>query len=212
MTFFKSLVFLVFILSIGLISCQKEINITSDNSPIRRKATILLPTKTNPFSLRNVEKAKATLALKNQDALRNSANRTAGNEPQFVYFKFSPDDLTTELVEALENDSTVQLMEIPFANMAIYGDDFALDEAKAEQIKDGSIYGVTTIANSALFSKLTARAQTQTVYLDTLVQVAEEDTTLQFQSLREAGISEEEIARFRICLFKKTSWLCELLG
>lgn len=36
-----------------------------------------------------------------------------------------------------------------------------------------------------------------------MVQIAEEDTTLQFQSFREAGTSEEQIARFRICLFKK---------
>jgi hypothetical protein len=36
-----------------------------------------------------------------------------------------------------------------------------------------------------------------------LIQIAEEDTTLQFQALREAGVSEEQLFRFRICLFKK---------
>lgn len=132
-----------------------------------------------------------------------SANGLIGDEKQFVYFKFNPEDLTTEQFQALENDSTVQLMEIPFANMAIYSDEFALDEAKAEELKDGSIYGVTAIENTNVFSQLSGRVQTQTQYLDTLVQVAETDTTLQYQAFREAGASEEILARFRICLFKK---------
>lgn len=87
--------------------------------------------------------------------------------------------------------------------MAIYSDEFALDEAKAEQLKDGSIYGVTPIQNTNVFLRLSARSETQMQYLDTLVQVAEEDTTLQYQAFREAGATEEMLGRFRICLFKK---------
>jgi hypothetical protein len=62
---------------------------------------------------------------------------------------------------------------------------------------------VTPIQNTNVFSRLSARSETQMQYLDTLVQVAEEDTTLQYQAFREAGATEEMLGRFRICLFKK---------
>jgi hypothetical protein len=166
-----------------------------------QKTKVQTQVKTNPLSLRNVEKAKSTLALKNGEHLSRMTGK--GNEPEFVYFKFNPQELNQEQFLALENDSTVMLMEIPFANMSIYNSDFALDESRAEQLKDGNVYGVTTITNTNILTVLSSRAETQTQYLDTLVQIAEEDTTLQFQAMREAGLSEEELDKFRICLFKK---------
>lgn len=199
----KQWTFAVLVTTAVFSSCQKELKSPTNGAAETKKATIQLPVKSNPFSLRNVEKAKAVIKAGDQSEQSLSANQLGGNEKQFVYFKFNPLDLTTEQFQALENDSTVQLMEIPFGNMAIYSDEFALDEAKAEQLKDGSIYGVTPIENTAVFSSLSARPQTQTIYLDTLVQVADTDTTLQYQAFREAGATEETLNRFRICLFKK---------
>lgn len=89
-------------------SCQKELSNQTIEQPEIRKATIQLPTMTNPFSLRNVEKAKETLASQNQSSLKTTSNSLTGNEPQFVYFKFNPNDLTTEQFQALENDTTLQ--------------------------------------------------------------------------------------------------------
>ena len=71
-------------------SCQKDLSNQTIEPPQIIKATIQLPTKTNPFSLRNVEKAKATIASNNQSASRTFTNGLTGNEPQFVYFKFNP--------------------------------------------------------------------------------------------------------------------------
>ena len=188
---------------LSFIACKKEqSNPIADTTQIK-KIAIELPNKTNPFSLRNVEKAKATLAANNQLSQRFSTNELTENEKQFIYFKFNPQDLTKEQFQAIENDSTIQLMEIPFANMAIYNDEFALDEAKAERLKDGSLYGVTPMKNINVISELLATPQTQTKYLDTLVQVAETDTALQYEAFREAGASEEILNRFRICLLKK---------
>lgn len=94
-------------------------------------------------------------------------------------------------------------MEIPFANMALYGDDFALNEAKAEELKDGSVYGVTSLGNTKPLDLLAARSATGLQYLDTLVQVAETDTALQFQAFREAGMKQEQLARWRFCFFQR---------
>jgi hypothetical protein len=184
-------------------SCKKELSSETPTveTPQLRKATIQLPVTTNPFSLRNVEKAKSTLAEHNQS--QNRSHGLSGDEQQFVYFKLNPLNLSKEQFLALENDSTVHIMDFPFANMAIYNDQFALDETKAEQLKDGNVYGVTSIDNQNLLAKFATGDHVQFERLDTLVKVADTDTTLQYQAFREAGVSEEELNRIRICLFKK---------
>lgn len=53
-------------------------------------------------------------------------------------------------------------MEIPFANIAIYNDEFALDEQKADTLKDGNVYGVAPITSADVFNKLSSRSETQT--------------------------------------------------
>jgi len=181
-------------------SCQKKFDKQATEPIQAPKAE--LPAKVNPFSVRNIEKAKASLAARGE--YRTEAKPQGfSTEPQFVYFRFDPQKLSQEQFVALENDPTVHLMEIPFANIELYNENLALDEAKAETFKDGNVYGITPISNTNIFSKLTADQNTNTIYLDTLVEVAEEDTALQFQAMREAGNTEEQINRIRICLFKK---------
>jgi hypothetical protein len=166
------------------------------------KLLINLPNVVNPFSISNVEKAQATLnANKQTNTNLSTPSAAASNLPKFIYFKFNPRQISADQFLALENDTTVKLMEIPFANAAIYGDGFALNTAKAEQLKDGNIYGVTTISNTSIFSKLSSGVQLQ--YLDTLVKIPETDTALQYQALRQSGITEQEISIRKICLLKK---------
>ena len=191
----------LFLLLLLFSSCRKDSSIQDDTIIESLQKIKDLPIKTNPFSIRNVKKAKVKLASQSKDRITN--NLLTGNEKQFVYFKFNPQDITQEQFLALENDSTLQLMEIPFANIALYSEEFALDSTKAEQQKDGNIYGVTSIENTNVFTKLSSRSETQMQYLDTLLKIAETDTALQYQAFREAGVTEQQISRLRICLFKR---------
>ncbi|WP_315814298.1 hypothetical protein [Paraflavitalea speifideaquila] len=75
---------------------------------------------------------------------------------------------------------------------------------KAEQLKDGNLYAVTYLENP-LVQALSSNTMLRTQVLDTLALIPEEDTTLQFQAMREAGYTDEQLAdlRLRICLFKR---------
>jgi hypothetical protein len=90
---------------------QKEIS-NNNNSVITQKTKVDLPLKTNPMSVRNLEKAKEALAKKG----RTSMQRTLFQDSQFIYFRFNPANIPQETFEALENDSTVKLMDFPFGN------------------------------------------------------------------------------------------------
>ncbi len=185
-------------------SCKKDLEALPDPATTvsGAKSKILLPNTVNPLSLRNVEKAKATLAA-NSSYKKDNASSSLDNQPQFVYFKFNPASVPGTLVKILDDDTTVKLLSFPFANAALYNDSFALDEAKAEQLNDGNVYGVINMGNPILqtLSSLTETIQTQ--FLDTLTLVPEEDTALLFQSFREAGYSEQQINILGICLLKR---------
>lgn len=182
-------------------SCKKDATISQPNL-LKTFEKGKLPQTINPYSLRNVEKAKASISARR--SLNPQLLNVTSNEelPQYIYFKFDPNDLSQGLFQSLENDSTVRLMDFPFANAAIYNDEYALDEEKAEKLKDGNIYGVTNIENPLIDSILQISQS-----LDTLVLIPEEDTTLQFQAMQEAGYSEEQLTalRLRICLLKRPS-------
>ncbi len=185
--------------------CQKDLIATPEpvaTAPFE-KPKITLPATTNPFSLRNVQKAKATLAANSSLKKDNTTASLTGNEPQFVYFKFNPANIPGALVKSLDDDTTVRLLSFPFANAAIYNDSFALDETKAEQLNDGNVYGVINMGNPILQTLASNISTIQTQFLDTLVLIPEEDTTSLFQAFREAGYTEQQLDLFRICLFKR---------
>lgn len=186
-------------------SCQKELKPTSNllTSSQLAKPILKLPQRTNPFSLRNILKAKASLARANGKSAIYSTSNLTDNEQQFVYFKFNPNELTGEQFGTMKNDTSLFMLQIPFANMAIYTEEFGFDSIKAEQLKDGFIYGVTPITNTIVIYALSSRPETQTVFLDTLVQISDEDTATQFQAFREIGYTEEQLNEFRLCLFKR---------
>lgn len=177
-------------------SCQKDIK---NDSNVTAQQKIQLPLTANPYSLRNVQKAQQTLSEKNQV---NSRINITGL-PQYVYFKFDPNQLSQQLFKELENDSTVKLLDFPFANAALYNETFALDEDKKNQLIDGFIYGVTNIENTTSLPQLRNATSLTKQFIDTLGLIPEEDTALQFQAYREAGASESQIEALRICLFKR---------
>jgi len=182
-------------------SCQKDLSNQPPEQTPSSVQKIQLQQTTNPYSLRNVQRAQETIAQTN--TLRTFNFSSTSDLPQYIYFKFNPNELTTEQFQALENDTTVKLLDFPFANAALYNEDFALDETKKEQLTDGNIYGVTNIENTAALNLLRSSTPLQSQFLDTLALIPEEDTTLQYQAFREAGGTEEQIARLRICLFKR---------
>lgn len=185
--------------------CQKNLKVTPDaqTNLTLTQQKITLPNTVNPFSLRNVQKAKITLAANSSFKKSNSTTSLTGNEPQFVYFKFDPTNISGELVKAFDEDTTVQLLSFPFANPAVYTDSLGLDSAKLEQLNDGSVYGVINMGNPILQTLATSISTIQTQFLDTLIKIPEEDTTTLFQAFREAGYSEEQLDLFRLCLFKR---------
>ncbi len=158
--------------------------------------TILQP-KTNPYSIRNVQKAMAAL----QAANTTSATTSLVSLPQYVYYKFDPQQLTSSQFDSFKDDSTVFMLDIPFGNASIYTEDFALDSNKIEGLKDGNLYGVTAITNTTVINALSSTIQAQMQVLDTLVKIPAQDTALLFQCLNQAGFSETQINRWRICLF-----------
>lgn len=160
-------------------------------------------TKVNPFSSSNIRKAQITLVATGQN-FRNTLNAIDGaNGNLYTYLKFNPNTVTGAILQQLKADSSIQILDFSFANGELYNDEFALDEQKARQLSDGSLYAVVKKNTS---TETTLRgASLNAVILDELYLPAEEDTTLQFQAFREAGYTEEMIARIRLCLFKRPS-------
>lgn len=157
--------------------------------------------KVNPFSYENIKKAKKKLAGQNA---ANSTNSKTEEERLYTYLEFDPNEVTEDAMRIIEADSTIHIMDFPFADGEMYTDEFALDETKASQLRDGKLYAVVP-KNSATKTTLFSVPEMQAIQLDELYLPDEEDTTLQFQAFREAGYTEEMLARIRICLFKRPS-------
>lgn len=155
--------------------------------------------KANPFSLTNINKAKETLARSNKAIAKGGES-----DRIYSYIKFDPKAVTGDILKQLEADTSIQIMDFPFANGELYNEEFALDEEKAKQLADGNLYAVVKkqTSNDVL---LKSTSSLNAVLLDELYLPQEEDTTLQFQALREIGYTEQQIAQLRICLFKRPS-------
>lgn len=96
----------------------------------------------------NVRKASMSTTSSSESGITtngfiNPKTGVSGDET-YAYFKFDPSQVTTEQVQAMEADTAMMLMQIPMGNGALYNDDLSLNEAMAEQLKDGNVYGVTS--------------------------------------------------------------------
>lgn len=181
-------------------SCQKEIK---KQETISEPQKIRLQQFENPYSLRNVKKAKEVIGLQSSEQNASQSRTNSQGLQEFIYFKFDPSQLSQELFKSLENDTTVKLLDFPFANASLYNETFALGEAKAAQLKDGFVYGVTDFDNSISLPLLKNATSLNKQFLDTLVLIPEEDTALQFEAYRQAGATEQQIEALRLCLFKR---------
>lgn len=194
-------------LSSDTIRTQIEAELISDVNGINgnKKEKIV-----NPFSIKNIRKAKKTLRQrKNQtggiDAMATNNDDDVNPidlvwEKTYLYCAINPNSITPALFTALEDDETIQLMDFPFADPMIYQESYGFNETKAAILKDGNIYAVIPTINPVINS-LPPSDRINIIIEDTLVEPVETDTALQFQALREAGIDEATIER--ICLFKR---------
>lgn len=193
-------------------ACKKEIDSEAiqENEPETQLSSLRTEKpnkKTNPFSYNNIKKAKEK--LKRQNSAR-AENRGTDEEYLYTYLQFNPNNVSSELLQQLEADTTIRILSFPFANGEVYDEQFALDEAKANQLADGNLY-VVAKKNSPIETTLKATSSITPIVLDELYMPAEEDTTLQFQAFREAGYSEEQVEQLRICLFKRPSGFVQYL-
>lgn len=170
-----------------------------DNNFIKQVSRI------NPFSLANINKARERLNKHDAGNSYTQAREVFVPQRMYTYLKFDPVALTGDMLKIIEADTTVHVMNFPFANGELYNDSFALNEHKAAQLADGKLYAVVQ-KSSAIESILKRNAGILgTQVLDELYLPEETDTTLQFQAFREAGYTEEMIANVRICLFRQPS-------
>jgi len=162
LTMTRKLTFAV-LASVMLAACQKEAT-PPQAEIVQSNLTSQLPAKSNPLSLRNIIQAKKKI----QNSFENSQNSRYDFsqipvEQQLLYLRINPNNITTEIIEQLESDTTVQILDFPFANAAIYGEGYAFDESKRELLKDGFLYVVLPRQNT-IFS----RHGISTTILDTL--------------------------------------------
>jgi hypothetical protein len=169
--------------------------------------------RANPFSLANIQKAMRKLARK---GVKTGTARTAliasdeemmpmpvdGDDRVYSYLRFDPNGVNGELLRQLEAEDAIQVMDFPFANGEIYNDEFALDEGKAEQMRDGYLYAVLKKSSPLTWTLLNS-PELGAVELNELYLPAEDDTELQLTAFEEAGYTEDQVARLRICLFKR---------
>ena len=190
---------LIYTITFLSISCKKDLQPNSDViKSEERPATAAPASSTNPYSLFNINKARATLAT------QNIVTSNLAIKKIYSYIKFDANTVTGDILKQFEADTSIKILDFPFANGEIYKDDFEIDETKAAQLADGYLYAVTK-KNSHTDSLLKNTSSLNSQLLDELYLPDETDTTLQFQALREIGYTETNIARIRLCLLQRPS-------
>jgi hypothetical protein len=104
--------FLILIASIYLIGCKKDVADHSSGSDQHEiHSTQATTGMTNPLSVRNVAKAREALFKKG-----HYYSKTTDVDSQFIYFKFDPQSISEQTFSLMENDTTVKLLDFPFAS------------------------------------------------------------------------------------------------
>jgi hypothetical protein len=113
-------------------------------------------------------------------------------EKLLLYFRFEPSEAYKSL-EKIEEDSTVTLLDYPFAEVSTYRTAFEGGEINTENLRDGKIYGVVSMQNLSSLGNISYQS------LDTLYQSEnDEEDPLVMESLVQTGfVSPNE--RLRIC-------------
>ena len=167
--------------------------------------------RANPLSLSNIQKAMRRLGRRSLQSgpARTTAPATGevtlmveGDDRVYSYLRFDPGGVSGELLQQMEAEDSIQVMDFPFANGELYNDEFALDESKAEALRDGYLYAVLK-KSSPLTQVLLNAEGLGAVELNELYLPEEDDTELQLAAFEEAGYDEEQVLRLRICLLKR---------
>ncbi len=130
-----------------LFGCQKGDRLQLSPSPPSAAPNHYSGSRINPFSIRNIKNAiqfvadnrpgtsgRKTVAIQTTPSrLVVNTDTGATQYPTFVYFKFNPNNITPAQFDSIQNDTTFQAMEIPFADPAVYNDT-ALDSTAIEQL------------------------------------------------------------------------------
>ena len=126
--FQKIIKFTVLAMTIIIASCKKDLQTKQTSDLLQQK--IEKPVSTlNPFSYLNIQKARAT--LNNLNLQNNLTINTIVENDQnrlYTYIRFTPNAVTGDILKQLEADTSIKILDFPFANGEIYTDEFAIDE------------------------------------------------------------------------------------
>jgi hypothetical protein len=186
-------------LFINLAGCKKDAEpITNIEPKLEEKETPVQ--KINPFSYENIKKAKLKIAAAHPE---NNAKGAGDNDANklYTYLKFNPGKVSGEVLKQLEADTSIKILDFPFANAEVYNEAFGLDENKAKLLADGSLYAV--VKKSTQTETLLRGSVISATQLDVLYLPEETDTTLQFQAFLEAGYTQTQLNALKVCLFKR---------
>lgn len=87
--------------------CQKRTGESESRNNYSTSENSTSKENQKPYSLRNVQKAQELITARSTK--QNSVTQQRANSQglqEFIYFKFDPNQLSQELFEALENDSS----------------------------------------------------------------------------------------------------------
>lgn len=192
--FNPTVIFSIFIL---LLSWGCKRNITPDAEVKPESQLVRKGPKTNPFSLRNIMRAQDTVAARSGKSGR-AALQAVSSYPSYVYFRLDPSKMAAGQFKSIEADTNCMLLDIPFGDAAVYNNE-TLDEAGAEQLRDGFLYGMVP-ATDTLLNRLQGMSNLGFTRLDTIVLPPDSSVTLQQVAMQQAGF---EVNLLDLCLFKR---------
>ncbi|MFN3316694.1 MAG: hypothetical protein ACK40K_07765, partial [Raineya sp.] len=177
----------------ALFACEKKQEVLPDENP--ETATTMqeriIKRQGNPLSIRNIRFAAGKLAGKT-DADAEKHQIDIPLEKQLLYFRFELSE-AHKVSENIDDDSTANFLDYPFAEVSTYRTAFEGAEVNIESLQDGKIYGTIARASAANLGEANYQI------LDTLYQSDnEEEDPLVWESLVQTGfVSANE--RIRIC-------------
>ena len=145
----------------------------------------------NPLSIRNIRFAAGKLAGKS-DTEAEKHNLDLPLEKQLLYFRLELSELH-KVSENIDEDSTTNFLDYPFAEASTYRAAFEGAEVNTESLRDGKIYGVISLASLANLGEANYQR------IDTLYQSDDDETDpLVWESLVQTGFASPT-ERLRIC-------------
>lgn len=183
----------VLVMLFALFACEKKQEVLPDENPETAPTmqARIIKRQGNPLSLRNIRFAAGKLAGKS-DADAEKHHIDIPLEKQLLYFRFELSE-AHKVSENIDDDSTANFLDYPFAEVSTYRTAFEGAEVNIESLRDGKIYG--TISRTNVMNLGEANYQ----ILDTLYQSDnDEDDPLVWESLVQTGFASPD-ERLRIC-------------